>query len=91
MLQKPGMTGLMEGWPSSDDIDILCKKAAGLFIYASTVIKFVTSKYCTPNQRLNLIISLPDSTTHEGKSGIDSLYTQVLEQAFLLGSVPQDK
>jgi hypothetical protein len=32
-----------EDWPSSYDIDILCKKAAGLFIYASTVVKFCIS------------------------------------------------
>jgi hypothetical protein len=31
-------------WPSSSDIEILCKKAAGFFIYASTVVKFVDSK-----------------------------------------------
>ena len=74
--------GVMEDWPSSSDIDTLCEKAAGLFIYASTVIKFVTSKYHTPNERLALIISLPQSTMYEGKSGIDLLYTQVLEQAF---------
>ena len=73
---------LTEDWPSSNDIDILCKKAAGLFIYASTVIKFIASRYYTPNERLALITSLPQSTTHEGKSGIDLLYTQVLEQAF---------
>ena len=71
-----------EGWPSSYDIDVLCKKSAGLFIYASTVVKFVTSPYGLPTERLTLIISLPESTAHEGKSGIDLLYTQVLEQAF---------
>ena len=32
--------------------------------------------------RLTLIISLPQSTTYEGKSGVDPLYTQVLEHAF---------
>ena len=73
---------LMEDWPSSSDISILCKKAAGLFIYASTVVKFVASRYHSPTERLTLIISLPQSTTHEGKSGIDLLYSQVLEQAF---------
>ena len=73
---------LAEDWPSSHDIDILCKKAAGLFIYASTVVKFVASQYHLPSERLTLIISLPRSTAHEGKSGIDLLYTQVLEQAF---------
>ena len=72
----------MEDWPSPHEIDILCKKAAGLFIYASTVIKFIASKYHTPSKRLTLITSLPQDTTHEGKSGIDLLYTQVLEQVF---------
>jgi len=68
-------------WPSSSDIGILCQKAAGFFIYASTVIKFVASKNHRPTKQLNKIISLPQSTSHEGRSGIDLLYTQVLEQA----------
>ena len=71
-----------ENWPSPCDIDILCTKAAGLFIYASTVVKFVASQHHPPTERLSLIISLPQSTVHEGKSGIDPLYTQVLGQAF---------
>ena len=69
-----------QDWPSTSDINILCKKAAGLFIYASTVIKFVTFKSRTPTEQLGRIISLPQSTAHEGRSGIDLLYTQVLEQ-----------
>ena len=73
---------LTEDWPSPYDIDILCKKAAGLFIYAATVVKFVASPYDLPTERLTLIISLRHSTAHEGRSGIDLLYTQVLEQAF---------
>ena len=71
-----------EDWPSPSGIDILCKKAAGLFIYASTVVKFITSRHHTPTERLNLIISLPQSTAREGKSEIDPLYTQILGQAF---------
>ena len=73
---------LTQSWPSSYEINILCRKAAGLFIYASTVIKFVASPYHLPSERLTLIITLPHSTANEGKSGIDLLYTQVLEQAF---------
>jgi len=68
-------------WPGPQDIDALCKKAAGFFIYASTVIKFVSSQYHPPDERLALIISLPQDTSHEGKSGIDLLYTQVLQKA----------
>ena len=79
---------LLEGWPSSSELDILCAKAAGLFIYASTVVKFVTSRVHLPTKRLADIISLPQSTVKEGKSGIDQLYTEVLEQAF--SDLPED-
>jgi hypothetical protein len=71
---------LTENWPSSSDIEILCKKAAGYFIYASTVVKFVSSENYTPTEQLAKIISSPQSTVHEGRSGVDLLYTQVLEQ-----------
>ena len=76
---------LMEDWPSLDEINILYKKAAGIFIYASAAIKFIVSKYHSPSRRLTFITSLPQDTTHEGKSGINLLYTQVLEQAFCDG------
>ena len=71
-----------EEWPSLQDIDTLCKKAAGFFIFASTVVKFVASQHHPPDKRLALIISLPQDTSHEGRLGVDLLYTQVLEQAF---------
>jgi len=74
---------LLRDWPSSSDLDILCEKAAGLFIYASTVVKFVASKDHQPTERLTDIISLPQSTVEEGRSGINQLYTEVLQQAFL--------
>jgi len=70
-----------QGWPSPSDINILCKKAAGFFIYASTVVKFVAFRNRTPTEQLDRIVSLPQSTAHEGRSGIDLLYVQVLEQA----------
>ena len=73
---------LTEDWPSPSDIRILCKKAAGFFIYASTVVKFIASEVDLPTERLSLITSLPESTTEEGKSGVDQLYTQILQQAF---------
>jgi len=73
---------LLEGWPSSTDLDTLCAKAAGLFIYASTVVKFVASKDHQPTERLIDIVSFPQSTIEEGRSGIDQLYTEVLRRAF---------
>ena len=70
----------MQDWPSSLDIDILCGKAVGFFIYASTAVKFIVSISQTPIEQLEQIISLPQSTTHEGRSGIDFLYNQILKQ-----------
>jgi len=67
--------------PSPSDVNILCEKAAGFFIYASTIIKLFTSRSYTPAEHLDRIISLTQSTAHEGHSGIDFLYTQILEQA----------
>ena len=73
---------LTEGWPSLQDISIVCRKAAGFFIYASTVINFVASNHHSPIERLSLITSLPQDSSYEGGLGIDLLYTQVLDQAF---------
>jgi len=81
LAKKRSDCDLMEGWPSSSEIDILCEKAAGFFIYASTVIKFVMSKSRTPTKQLNQITFLQQSTSHEGRAGLDILYTQVLKQA----------
>ena len=79
-------------WPSSSDIDILCKKAAGLFIYASTVVKFVAFRHRTPTQQLDRIVSLPQSTAYEGRAGVDLLYTKILEQAAAdVGTVEDDE
>ena len=82
IVQTRSNCSLTDDWPSPQDIDALCKKAAGFFIYASTVVKFVASQQHSPNKRLALIISLPQDTSHEGKLGVDLLYAQVLGQAF---------
>ena len=66
-----------EDWPLTSDINVLCEKAAGLFIYASTAVKFVASQHHQPPKRLALFISLPQNTTHEGDSGIYSLYLEI--------------
>jgi hypothetical protein len=57
-------------------------RPAAFWQRTSTVVKFVASRNHLPTERLTLIISLPQSTAHEGKSGVDILYTQVLEQTF---------
>lgn len=70
----------MGDWPSSSDIDTLCQKAAGFFIYAATVTKFINSDMNIPSESLSLITSLPQ-ITEEGRSQVEQLYIKVLEKA----------
>ena len=81
-----------QDWPNPSDIEILCNKAAGLFIYASTVVKFVALIHRTPTEQLERITTLPQNTAYEGRSGTDLLYTQILEQAAAdMGTDEDDK
>jgi hypothetical protein len=73
---------LTDPWPCDEDLTALTKKSSGLFIFASTLARFIESEYHEPNERLQLIVSPPDSTVHEGRAGIDPLYTHVLMHGF---------
>ena len=69
-------------WPCNDEIKALTQKSSGLFIFASTLVKFIGSEYHEPNDRLQLVLSRASGTIHEGYTRIDSLYSQVLFHAF---------
>jgi len=68
--------------PHDNEIIALTKKSSGLFIFASTLVRFIGSEHHGPNERLQLILSETNSTTHEGHAGIDSLYSHVLHHGF---------
>ena len=69
-------------WPCNKEIEALTKKSSGLFIFASTLARFIGSKYHQPDRRLQLVLSEASGTMHEGQTGIDLLYSQVLLDAF---------
>jgi hypothetical protein len=73
---------LSDPWPLDQDLAALTKKSSGLFIFASTLARFIESEYHEPDERLQLIVTSSNSTVHEGRAGIDLLYTQVLVHAF---------
>ena len=78
----------LDGWPNDDDLDMLCRRAAGLFVYAVATVKFLDNKAQLPKRRLEAIARLPESTDPVGKTRfdskttLDSLYTSILEMAF---------
>jgi hypothetical protein len=65
------MLGLPRGWPGELTIDQLTKRAAGLFIWAKTVIAFMGEKRGKPEGKLQPILSGNLRTKSES---VDTLY-----------------
>ncbi|KAF9642971.1 hypothetical protein BDM02DRAFT_3123980, partial [Thelephora ganbajun] len=78
----------LDDWPSSKQLDLLCERAAGLFVYAVATIKFIDHKNNSPKNQLERILQLPTSSVHEGRTRfrpnttLDSLYMSILQEAF---------
>ena len=66
-------------WPSVDVLDQLVKKSSGQFIYASTVVKYVSSIRHQPADRLNIVLGIcPPRHAREMPFGeLDALYTHI--------------
>lgn len=63
-------------WPSPDALTHLVNKSSGMFIYATTVIRFVDDEYSHPEDRLESVLALdPEST-----APLDDLYSQILSR-----------
>ena len=78
----------LENWPAEEQLDFLCERAAGLFVYAVATIKFIGGRNSNPKKRLDILLRMPKSTAQEGKTKfnenttLDSLYTSILQEAF---------
>jgi len=78
----------LDNWPTEEQLDLLCERAAGLFAFAVASIKFVDSRNKSPMERLERLLQTPESTVYEGKTKfklnmtIDSLYMSILQRAF---------
>ena len=78
----------LDDWPTKEQLDLLCQRTAGLFMYAAATIKFIDKKGANPRERLNLLLQSPESsgleakTKFKGNTTIDSLYALILQGAF---------
>ena len=78
----------LDGWPTEEQLDLLCKRAAGLFVYAMATVRFIDHKNNNPKRQLDRLLQLPESSVFEGKTkftanaSLDSLYTSILQEAF---------
>ncbi|KIK59994.1 hypothetical protein GYMLUDRAFT_44006 [Collybiopsis luxurians FD-317 M1] len=68
-------------WPSSEQIEYLVQKSSGQFIYASTVLKWISEDCDVPADRLHIVLGL-QVKDHEGGNSpyaeLDALYFQIL-------------
>ncbi|KAJ7435852.1 WD40-repeat-containing domain protein, partial [Mycena latifolia] len=76
---------IQESWPPAGSVEALARLSAGLFIFASTSVKFIEDPfYSDPRHQLALLLENAPKLT--GKSSpfhrLDQLYTEVLNLAY---------
>ena len=70
----------LDNWPTEEQLDRLCGRASGLFVYAAATLKFIDNNKWDPRQ-LNTLLQSQKIGDHEGRT-LDSLYTSILREAF---------
>jgi len=71
----------LDNWPTNEQQDELCKRAAGLFVYAAATVKFISNNQWSPKKQLNILLDSQKISVDEWEA-LDSLYTSILQQAF---------
>ena len=78
----------LKEWPTDEHINLLCDRAAGLFVYAAATVRFLDGSIHLPRHGMEVILKVPERTLHEGKTRfnskttLDTLYTSILQAAF---------
>ncbi|RXW24249.1 hypothetical protein EST38_g1611 [Candolleomyces aberdarensis] len=68
-------------WPSEEDIETLVLNASGQFIYAATVIKFVSERRSSPVDRLRAVLTWTPEDRAQPFAALDLLYTNIVSAA----------
>ena len=78
----------LDDWPTEEQLDLVCERSGGLFVYAVATLKFIDKQNAHPRAQLDLLLKSPESSVREGKTKfktkatLDSLYTSILLEAF---------
>ena len=78
----------LDGWPTEQQLDVLCEHAAGLFVYAVATVRFIDHRHKSSKRQLDHLLQSPESSVFKGKTKfttnmtLDSLYTSILHKAF---------
>ena len=79
---KSKMSYVQTPWPSQEELDTLVFRASGQFLYASTVINFISDLHYRPDDRLRVVLAIPTVATQTSKpfEDLDRLYVQILSE-----------
>ncbi|KAF5324142.1 hypothetical protein D9619_011137 [Psilocybe cf. subviscida] len=69
-------------WPSVEDVDYIVEKSSGQFIYAATVMRFISNSSASPMVSLERVHSAARLATKSPFSHLDAIYTYILSQAY---------
>ena len=78
----------LDGWPTEGQLNSLCARAAGLFVYVMATIRFINQLNKNPKRQLDRLLQSPESSVFAGKTKfkgdatLDSLYSSILQEAF---------
>ena len=84
-------------WPTAAQLVLLCARAAGLFVYAVSTVKFLGRKHTSPNKQYAIVEQSPDDTVHEGTVegvhgglSLDCLCTSTFQASFRYNDAEDD-
>ncbi|KIM73368.1 hypothetical protein PILCRDRAFT_15274, partial [Piloderma croceum F 1598] len=77
LIRKDPMFKLTADWPGEEKVRVLANCSAGLFIWASTAVKFITDGH-HPDQQLDILLH---PHPREAESALDALYATALHAA----------
>ena len=82
-----GRRRIPDGWPTEEQLDLLCERTGGLFVHAMATVMFIGQKNVNPKEQLDRLLLSPDSrfvgkTKFKVNTTLDSLYTTILQEAF---------
>jgi len=87
-LEIAGRRGGLDDWPTEEQLDLLCERAGGLFVYAVATVRSIDHRSNSPKKQLDRLLQSPESSVFEGRTKftanatLDSLYTSILQEAF---------
>ncbi|KAF9445052.1 hypothetical protein P691DRAFT_806209 [Macrolepiota fuliginosa MF-IS2] len=76
----------LQQWPSELDFSTIATRSSGLFIFPSTIVRFIgDTAYADPESRLKTVLEVIESTSSSGGGcnpfeTLDALYTRILSE-----------